>query len=182
VVAVGDFTFMTDPFNAVADNNRLIANLADFLTQGTRVFHLTDFPFFFRESVDILVTRPQLLSSATAVENLLSEAGLRAQVRALEDLRQDTVFLGLYQDAQQLAHYLTPAGIQLDGTIRTPSIQELNIEGTALAVLQSGENRHVLLLLAETEGLLNRLVRQFRTGEFRGHLVSNEVSIVRFEG
>ncbi|MGD9048316.1 MAG: hypothetical protein PVF77_09700, partial [Anaerolineae bacterium] len=38
VLALGDLTFMTEPYNAVYDNDRFIAHIADFLSQGQRQY------------------------------------------------------------------------------------------------------------------------------------------------
>lgn len=34
ILAIGDFTFFTSPYNAVLDNSKLISNIADYLTGG----------------------------------------------------------------------------------------------------------------------------------------------------
>ena len=48
VLAIADFTFMIPPQNSIVDNDRLIANIADFLTESDRSFDVADFPPLFR--------------------------------------------------------------------------------------------------------------------------------------
>ena len=50
VLALGDLTFMIEPFNAVSNNDRLIASMADYLSGVERQYELADFPFFFSSS------------------------------------------------------------------------------------------------------------------------------------
>ena len=47
VLALGDLTFMTEPYHTVRDNSRLILHIADFLTGAERSYVLADFPRFF---------------------------------------------------------------------------------------------------------------------------------------
>ena len=44
VLALSDFTFMIPPRNAILDNNKLISNIADYLTSSQRSFELADSP------------------------------------------------------------------------------------------------------------------------------------------
>ncbi|MEK9150414.1 MAG: hypothetical protein AAB267_10275, partial [Candidatus Desantisbacteria bacterium] len=53
VVAISDLTFMSPPYNSVMDNDRLISNIADFLTASERTFNLSEFPNFFGPQVDV---------------------------------------------------------------------------------------------------------------------------------
>ena len=55
VLAVADLTFMIPPRNSLSDNDRLISNIADFLTTGERTFALADYPHFFGDEIDILL-------------------------------------------------------------------------------------------------------------------------------
>ena len=46
VLAIGDFTFMVPPYNSLLDNDKLLSNLADYLTDSQREFDLAGFPIF----------------------------------------------------------------------------------------------------------------------------------------
>ena len=57
VLAVGDFTFLTSPYDTVGDNAVFISNIAHFLLGGTLKYTLANFPYLFTgTSVDILPT------------------------------------------------------------------------------------------------------------------------------
>ena len=48
VLAIADFTFMVPPYNSLLDNDRLLSNLADYLTDSQREFDLDRFPALLR--------------------------------------------------------------------------------------------------------------------------------------
>lgn len=54
---MGDLTFMVPPQNSILDNNRLIADIAEFLASSDRGFELSDFPYFFDGAADIVLGR-----------------------------------------------------------------------------------------------------------------------------
>jgi hypothetical protein len=105
VLAVSDFTFMTEPYNAVADNNRLVANVADFLAGATRTFGLTEFPHFFGDDVDlvsVLVERDDIarpigaVGAASSLQAALNVADKTLHWRTEAVDAHDVIYLGLY--------------------------------------------------------------------------------------
>ena len=177
VVAVSDLTFMVPPQNSIMDNNRLISNLADFLTVSDRRFELADFPHFFKEDVDILIGNPALVNVATDLKSLLSTLEVGSQIRGIEDLNVDTAFLGLYEDSAKVVQYLDVAGIQVGDTVRTPFTSELAKEGTAVVLLNRTKDRYVLVVLADSPRALADMVRRLRSGAFREGLVDDFVGV-----
>ena len=177
VLALGDLTFMVPPRNSVLDNNRLLANIASFLTDSEREFVLSDFPGFFKDGVDILPGRPDLLDLASDVGAEVSNY----RVATDEDITRDTVFLGLYDDAAEVAQYLQLAGVQLDGSLRTPFTADMDTAGTGVVLLHAGPERHALVVLADSRESLDSLVSRLRSGEFRDGLVGDFVGVYRFE-
>ena len=118
VLAIYDLTFMVPPQNSILDNDRLIANIADYLTSSERKFDLDDFPFFFQDEVDILLGRSSLFDEGTEMKDLLSDFQIGSEIVGTENITQDTVFLGLYEDASDVAQYLEIAGIRIDDSVR----------------------------------------------------------------
>ena len=84
VLAVGDLTFMVPPQDSIKDNNRLIANIAEFLASSGRGFQLTDFPYFFDSTADIVLGRPEILKLGAGLRRTLSEFQIEAQFRNSE--------------------------------------------------------------------------------------------------
>ena len=124
VLAIADFEFMVPPYISLLDNDRLVSNVADFLTAGEREYDLADFPHFYERGqdagVDILLGRQSLWNIGLAMKNGLSNLGYSARMSGAEDPSRDTVFLGLYDDALQVSRYLQASGIRVGDTLGTP--------------------------------------------------------------
>ncbi len=179
VVAIADLTFMVPPQNSILDNDKLVSNIADYLTASEREFNLDDFPHFFRSEVDILVGRSSLFDVGTTMKTLLSGFRVNSEMRGVEDITRDTVFLGLYEDSFNVAQYLQVAGIQLDGTLRTPFSTDIEREDTALVLLHKGQERRVLAVLGDSQSSLVNIISQLKSGKFRDGQVSDSIGVYK---
>ena len=183
VLAVADFNFMVPPSDSLLDNGRLVSNIADYLTDGERTYDLADFPYFYQggpdRSVDILAGHPSLLDIGLQLKNGLSSYRVASRMSGAEDLSRDTVFLGLYQDAVQVSHYLQAAGVRVDDTLGTSFAPDLELEGTAIVVLDRGQDRHVLVVLADARKTLTAAVTGLINGEFRDDLVNDFLGVLK---
>lgn len=123
VLAVSDFTFMTEPYNGSADNNRLIANIADFIAAAARTYGLSDLPHFFGDDVDLILLTGEpgemalsaaMVDQGYALQAAFQSAGKRLHLQAQPDAARDTLFVGLYGGvafAPQVSEILTSRGI-----------------------------------------------------------------------
>ncbi len=183
VLAIADLTFMVPPQDSLLDNGRLISNIADYLTSTERTYELADFPHFYETGpeagADILLGQPSLWDVGIDMKNGLSEFGISSEVRGVEDLSRDTVFLGLYEDALPMSRYLQAAGVRIGGTLGTPFTPDLDPEGTFVTVLDRNQDRHVLVVLADSPATLAGAVYRLLDGEFRGDLVTDYVGVGR---
>ena len=177
VLAISDLTFMIPPQNSILDNDRLIANVADFLTASERTFDLAAFPHFFKDDVDILLGQASLVEVATGLKSVLSAFQVGSEIRGVEDLSRDTVLLGLYEDAPAVVQYLTIAGVQVNGTLRTPFTPGITTVGTGIILLNRTPERHVLVILGHSAGFLLNLVNQLFSGTFRSGLVDELLGV-----
>ncbi len=177
VLAVYDLTFMVPPQDSILDNDRLIANIADYLTRSERLFDLADFPFFLQNQADILLGRSSLFDEGTRMKVLLSDFQIESEIVGAENIGRDTVFLGLYDDAPDVAQYLEVAGIRIDDSVRTPFTPAIGREGTAFIFLHAGVDRHVLIILGGSEAALDDIVGQLDFGDFRAGLVSEFLAV-----
>jgi hypothetical protein len=179
VVAIGDMTFMIPPQDGIYDNGRLVSNLANFLTQSERKFHLADFPHFFKDDVDIVLGGSALTDAGAEMKSLLSGLQVSSAITAVERLDRDSVYLGLYDDAANVAQYLQLAGVQVGSTVRTPFAPDINVEGTAIVVLHQSAGRQVLVILGDTPDSLSRVLDQMSFGDFRDGLLGDFVGVYK---
>ena len=179
VLALTDLTFMIPPRNSVLDNDRLISNIADYLTASERNFDLADFPSFFKGDVDIVLGRSSLFDVVSDVKGILSEFRIDSNVQAVEDITKDILYLGLYEDAADVAQYLEVAGLGLNDVLRTPFTIDIEKEGTAVILLHPGPDRHALVVLGDSEKSLRTALDLLYSSDFRQGLVGDFVGVYR---
>ena len=179
VVGVYDLTFMVPPNNLVADNNRLVSNLADFLTGSQREFELANFPDFFEGNVDIVLGDSSLVSQGTSLRHSLGRLQVSAQLREEEDLAADTVFLGLFDHAEQVAVYLEANGIRVDDEISLPGASGVSREETAVVALFQTGDRQVLLVLGDTAKTVSSAISRVTSGTLQQGLVNDSVGVYK---
>ncbi len=185
VLAIADFTFLVPTNDSLLDNGKLASNIADFLTDSQREYFLPDFPYFFRsgqdEGVDIQMGSSGLLNVGLQVKTGLTGRTVSVEVVSAEDVSRDTVFLGLYEDAPQIGQYLQISGIRVDDTLGTSFTPELELQNTAITLLDQDQGRDMLIILADTPETLAGAAARLISGEFRADLVSDFVAIHKFE-
>jgi hypothetical protein len=120
VLAIFDLTFMAEPYNNVLDNNQLISNLADWLTESQRSFALPDFPYFLKERLRIAYADAKMLDSGLTLKNMLLEQGKSLELGEHQETpanaTEDLVFIGLFKDAEKVAEVLERGGISITVT------------------------------------------------------------------
>lgn len=106
VLAVSDLTFMTEPYSAVADNNRLIANIANFVAGAARTFGITEFPHFLGDEVDLIsisdaagneALSVQFLDEGSALQRTLGSVDKKLYWSTEPSAGHDAFYLGLYK-------------------------------------------------------------------------------------
>ena len=181
VLALGDLTFLTPPYNQVADNSRLIGNLADFLLGGQRTREFTDMPFLFTRPVSILPTR-NITLTADLVESLGQlQTALRADFIASTVISapvdgHDRIVLGSYSPSGDFLPYVRPfypvlAAFPLNIDIKNPNtfvelpgVGKVKRWGTGVMVLDRADERTTLILIADDPDRLSSLVDIVATG------------------
>ncbi|MEE9593787.1 MAG: hypothetical protein V3V92_00125, partial [Candidatus Hydrothermarchaeales archaeon] len=69
-LAIGDISFMLEPYNSVFDNNKLVSNIADFITAGGRLYHITDHPHYLDNGYFLVYGEDSLLDDALEIKKL----------------------------------------------------------------------------------------------------------------
>jgi hypothetical protein len=179
VVAIGDMTFMVPPQDGIYDNGKLISNLANFMTKSQRQFHLADFPHFFGDDLEIILSGSALVDAAAQMKRLLDDLQVASQIRGVESLNRDSVYLGLYDDAVNVTQYLQLAGVQIEDTIRTPFAPDIAPGDTAIVILHQSSGRQVLVILADTPESLSGMLDLLSSGDFRDGLLGDFVGVYK---
>ncbi|MBE2221510.1 MAG: hypothetical protein IAF02_08220 [Anaerolineae bacterium] len=137
VLALGDIHFLTDPYYTVYDNSHFIANIADFLTEADeRALTLVDFPYFYQQPVNLVYTgSPDLGAGAftdiIGLQTAFQQANIPLTLAEAVQPDHDTLYLGLYNQAEDVADILASAGISL--TIEPPILPDVAEEEPAAA-------------------------------------------------
>ena len=206
VLALGDLTFLFEPYNAVRNNDTLIAHIASFLAGAERDYNLADFPFFFGDRVDLVyagapILDSSLLDASTDLQTLFSDSGKELSVRDGEKEDSDTLFVGLYKEAQDLESYLAKAGVTLPPSLETSSsalsatatppasadtttdtaedhirigaVGTMVVTSTALLLWQEEGGRQVMILLSDTPSGLENAIERLSNGDL-GDCLSRE--------
>ena len=96
-----------------------------------------------------------------------------------EDFTQDTLYLGLYQNASDVAQYLEVTGIRVGDSLRTPFTPDIDKEDTGLMLFHQGPDRNVLVILGDSEDSIADVVKQLGSNAFQAGLVSDFVGVYR---
>jgi hypothetical protein len=118
VVALPDLTFLASPYNGIADNNRFIDNLCDWLVTAPRRYILTDYPYFLPGEVQLVFDDPMLLDAryddALTLRTLLADYGIDVQLRNAVQPGASAITVGLYDHIDPtLRELLIDAGIAI---------------------------------------------------------------------
>lgn len=184
VLALGDLSFMTNPYAGVLDNDRLIAHIADFLAGAERRYELVDFPHFFSSEVNLIPLGPEE-GAELSTAHILAVSKLQETFEQTErqlfiqtiDTERDAILLGLFEAAEEAGDYLDEAGIWVQMaedeqvtatagiTLTIEGIGEVDVEGMALLYRHQGEGREVLVLLTDAEDNLDLMVESLASGD-----------------
>ncbi|MFC1967809.1 hypothetical protein ACFLVX_00245 [Chloroflexota bacterium] len=179
VLAIADLTFMTSPLDSVFDNNQLISNIADWLTESRRVFVLSDFPYFFKGLIRIPYADVSLIDEALELKDSLVNAGKEVEVNEYQEANNkvsgEMLFIGFFPDAPKVETHLK--GISIDDKVKIEGIGELPKEATAILCLDKSDDRHVLTVLADKEDTLKDALRLLKSGGFRDWLATDTLAI-----
>ena len=186
VLAVGDFTFLTPPYNTVGDNAVFISNIADFLLGGTLKYSLADFPYLFTgTSVDILPTSniemtANLISAISKFQS--SYQAINTQINIVQDSSssQNLIVLGTFAQADDLDKFVKPFNVTLNDAndyIQLPGFGQLGKTGNAILLFSSGNNGNTLVLLADTEYDLTSLMSNLSGDDLSKCVLQGEIGV-----
>ena len=139
VLALGDLSILLTPYHRMADNDRFLSNVADWLSTSQRAWRLQDFPYTFRRPVDLIllpvsdegdaasvpgVTAPltdtvELPLSAASfdllspLQALFVQAGQSLELRQQPSSDHDVIYVAAYRSLDPLQEILASAGVSV---------------------------------------------------------------------
>ncbi|GAB4270116.1 MAG: hypothetical protein Kow0080_14220 [Candidatus Promineifilaceae bacterium] len=118
-LALGDINFLMEPYYTVYDNGRFIAQIANFLTDTSqRQFTLSDFPYFFDKNINLVYLGqpdlgPNVFDEIIALQEAFRRVGQNLTLAGSIDKAEQGLFVGLYNQADDIADILAEANITL---------------------------------------------------------------------
>jgi hypothetical protein len=133
VLAVGDMTFLAEPYSAAESNGKLINNIADFLTDVDRGFELGDFPYFFNGQVNVVFDDTLVFNSqfedSVKLREYIEAAGRKVSFTDTIGEEGDVIFVGRFTDAGTVQDSLAAGNVAIHRT-STQSEREALLAGT----------------------------------------------------
>ena len=188
-VALGDLTFMTPPYDAVADNAALIQNLAAYLLAGERQRDLTDLPYVFQREVEVLTSpafavQAETLGTLRSLADALASAGLSLTLTQEPSDESDLVVLALFEPEEETDPYVELLGLSLpidhaDGLLEIPGFGELDPAGIGVVGLSLEEGRNTLIVLAEDKEKLIELASSVGYGSLDACVIQGTLALCK---
>lgn len=170
VVAIGDMSFLSAPYYQVADNQQFITNLADFLAGARRRHTLSDFPHFWERPVALVPmadeeTTIELLQPLGALQQGLEQVDIEVQLATAPQPGHDLFTPGIYTHTHEVQSYLQPFQMAItvttdpiSGTLATPHLGELSLNGVGVIVLSETATRTSMMVLAQSGDFLENML------------------------
>lgn len=205
VLTLGDITFLTPPYNTVADNDHFLSNIADWLATPQREWDIRDFPYLFQRPVDLVqipegFLDPRLIARTGPLEDAFDRAGLTLHLRATGEADHDLLLVGTFPAAGEVAEHLARVGVsialdQLPAEETAPDSEEkgeaplqieglggLPVAGIILFVVDRTPEKVVLVTLAEDGDAAVAALERLATLDFAGCIHHHSVVTVCSEG
>jgi len=173
VVGVCDLTFFNQPYNNVVNNNKLISNIADFLTKPEKELSLADFPYFFTQDVLIKTTNLGLSKHTISLKNRLLDAEINAGLNFDSNETFDMIELELFDEFR--ATSIENLAVD-ENSFKIKGIL-FSRENSALVHL-SQKNETILTILADNEDTMIKTLDLIEESSFRNNLVTDNIAVI----
>ncbi len=186
VVAFGDFTFLTSPYNNVADNSTLIDNIADFLLGGKGQPTFANFPYIFNQQTlqvyptsDVQMTA-EMISALSTLQVSLQAANTSMQIVQDKPTEGDTLVIGTFSVTEDLDPYINKFNLVFDEAgefITVPGFGNIGRSGNGILLLEHGKNGNTLILLADTIDDLPTMLGILSSGSLSACIVQDTSAV-----
>lgn len=185
VLVFGDFTFLNTPYNEVADNSTLIANIADFLLGGTRKAELANFPFVFSsKTVQVLPTSEVQMTAEMVGALGRMQSSLRllnVDLKMVEEAPRsgDLLVLGTFTQSDDLTPFLKGFNLTAEdfsSYIEVPGFGKVGRTGNGLLLFKTSDQGNTLVLLADTTDDVTTLLDTLSGGLY-GCVIQGDIGV-----
>ena len=207
VLALGDLTALTAPYHTMADNDRLMSNVAGWLLAAEREFDLLDFPYLFERAVDLVQISgefldPRLIAKSGMLKDVVALADLTLDLRDTDDPDHDAIFVGTFEDVELVQEYLDDAGVaiiiadaeeevstptptptageeeeEVRDTIEVEGLGSVPLQGTTLFVVHRSDDRVVVISLGEDGDAAMEALDRLAAADFLGCAERDDVLV-----
>lgn len=183
VVAFGDFTFLSSPYNTYTDNATLISNLADFVLTSEQELTLQNFPYIFTDNTVNVYISPDLnknTSLITALSGLQSSLRFgNIEINFVDEIPSsgDTIIISTFsldEDTQAIANKFD---VEFNSTIQTVEFGEISSSGTGIFLFDSTSQNNTLVILAGSEDDVIAMMGLVSSGSINSCLTSEHVAV-----
>lgn len=185
VLAFGDFTFLTSPYQSVTNNATLLENIADFLIEGEQKASLVNFPYLFRTGVVYVLPlgelewTPELVSATGGIQSALKTINVDLQATSRAPVEGNLIVLSTFTANKDLLPFLEAFDITLDEdaeTLAIPGFGQVSLSGNALLLFESGRRGNTLVMLTNTpEDML--LTLEAMTNDLSGCFLQGQIGV-----
>ncbi|NPV76621.1 MAG: hypothetical protein HPY59_09645 [Anaerolineae bacterium] len=133
VVALGDFTFMTNPYYKIWDNQQLVKNIAEFLAGDKRSRTIRDFPYLFNQQTgfwvekDAVITQDKL-AMFSLLQSTLENLNIKLALVERPVKGYDLLVVEKFSQYQKLEDFLEPFDLKFEDIPTENEAEEENGE------------------------------------------------------
>lgn len=190
VLAVGDFSFLTNPFNQVADNALLLNSIAEFALNGERIPSLANFPYLFSGPVSLVTSGEVQMTSAmlaplASLQGALQAVNIPLSVRPAAPSQGNLIVLGTFAPSEDIVPLLRPFGVDLaasETAIEVKGFGQVSNTGSGLLLFSQGKQSNTLVILAPDADTLPTLISVVASGDLSSCIIQDSVGICSVEG
>ncbi len=186
VLAFGDFTFLSSPYENYTDNAALIGNLADFALAGKQKITLNNFPFLFNSKTVQVYLSSDLSKTAEMVAALgrlqASLQYMNVTVKFMDEAPRDgdAILFGTFAPNEELTPYMKKFDLTLqDGSefINMPGVGDIGIYGNNILLFDASNKGNKLVLLANSMEDMVYLMDTLTSGYLTGCLLQETSAV-----
>jgi hypothetical protein len=180
VLAVGDLSFLSPPYDHVADNARWISNLSGFLLGGEPSRAPADFPYIFSGPVAVeilgeLEMSTELITALSSLQSTLGEAGLALTIADNPAASANRIVLSTYADKEELAPFVAGFKVELPapggdpltaGELQLPGWRAMDASAVGLMLVARSAGQTTLTLIGADASAVIELLKALATQDF----------------